>query len=185
MGLDLLSDALSMVRLSGAVIFRVAVNGPWCITAAPTLPDFAPALPAGTNHLVAFHILLGGECWLRRPPDQAARGGSPRRQPVQRGGSCGRGRLHLSRGISARFQALLWRPPWDMASGDLGTAPLRGAAANRSTPRACASPSADMSRRRWISATASRLVEGKGYDDSRAQRAPRPPRPRPLGEGPG
>jgi hypothetical protein len=43
MGLDLLSDALSMVRLSGAVLFRVTVNGPWCVTAAPTLADFAPA----------------------------------------------------------------------------------------------------------------------------------------------
>ena len=30
--MDLLSDALDIVRLTGAVVFRVDVNGPWCIT---------------------------------------------------------------------------------------------------------------------------------------------------------
>ncbi|MGO9943140.1 MAG: AraC family transcriptional regulator [Rhodoblastus sp.] len=70
---DLLSDALSMVRLTGAVIFRIAVDGPWCVSAAPTLADFAPALPPGTNHLVAFHVFLSGECWVRCPPRPWAR----------------------------------------------------------------------------------------------------------------
>ena len=68
MGMDLLSDALSMVRLTGAVIFSIKVDGPWCISAGAKLKDFAPALPQGTNHLVAFHVLLGGNCWLRCPP---------------------------------------------------------------------------------------------------------------------
>lgn len=68
MATDLLSDALSMVRLTGAVIFRILVDGPWCVSTAPTLDDFAPALTPGTNHLIAFHVLLSGECWLRCPP---------------------------------------------------------------------------------------------------------------------
>jgi len=68
MAMDLLSDALSMVRLTGAVLFRVEVNGSWCVSAAPMLEDFAPALPPGTNHLVVFHVLLSGECVLRCPP---------------------------------------------------------------------------------------------------------------------
>jgi len=66
--MDLLSDALSMVRLTGAVIFRIQVEGPWCVTASSTLEDFKPALPPGTNHLAAFHVVLSGECWLRCPP---------------------------------------------------------------------------------------------------------------------
>lgn len=68
MAIDLLSDALSMVRLTGAVLFRVEVNGPWCISATPTLKDFAPALPARTDHLTVFHVVLSGGCWLRCPP---------------------------------------------------------------------------------------------------------------------
>ena len=61
MAMDLLSDALSMVRLTGAVIFTIRIDGPWCISAGAKLNDFAPALPPGTNHLVAFHVLLGGD----------------------------------------------------------------------------------------------------------------------------
>lgn len=75
MATDLLSDAMSMVRLTGAVIFRIAVDGPWCVSTAPTLDDFAPALAPGTNHLVAFHVLLSGECWLRCPPQGWTRAG--------------------------------------------------------------------------------------------------------------
>jgi len=67
--MDLLSDALAMVRLSGAVIFRVDVTGPWCITAASELDQIAGALPPGTNHVIAFHIVRAGECRLRCPPD--------------------------------------------------------------------------------------------------------------------
>jgi AraC-like DNA-binding protein len=66
--MDLLSDALSMVHLAGAVIFRVEVDGPWCISSAAKLKDFASVLPPGANHLVAFHVVLSGECWLRCPP---------------------------------------------------------------------------------------------------------------------
>jgi AraC family transcriptional regulator, alkane utilization regulator len=66
--MDLLSDALSMVRLTGAVIFRIRVEGPWCVAASARLEDFKPALPPGTNHLAAFHVVLSGECWLRCPP---------------------------------------------------------------------------------------------------------------------
>lgn len=67
--MDLLSDALTMVRLSGAVLFRVNVNGSWCIKAGAGLDDLTPVLPRGTNHIIAFHVLLAGHCYLRRPPD--------------------------------------------------------------------------------------------------------------------
>ena len=68
MEIDLLSDALSMVRLAGAVIFRVDVRGPWCVSSSAKLEDFKQALPPTANQLVALHVLLSGECWLRCPP---------------------------------------------------------------------------------------------------------------------
>lgn len=65
MAADLLSDVLAMVRLSGALIFRIDVEGPWGLAAHPRLETFKPVLPPGTSHVIAFHIILGGECWAR------------------------------------------------------------------------------------------------------------------------
>lgn len=65
MAADLLSDALAMVRLTGALIFRVDIHGPWGIAGHPTLEKFAPLLPPGTNQVMAFHVVLDGECWVR------------------------------------------------------------------------------------------------------------------------
>jgi len=67
--IDLLSDVLTWVRLTGAVTFRIDVQGPWGIETRPTEAMFAPALPADTNNIIAFHIVVDGGCWLRRPPD--------------------------------------------------------------------------------------------------------------------
>lgn len=66
MDIDLLSDVLTQVRLTGAMIFRADLQGPWGITSNPTLEKYAPLLPAGTNHIVAFHVALEGRCWMRR-----------------------------------------------------------------------------------------------------------------------
>lgn len=68
--MDLLSHALAIIRLTGAVVFRVDVNGPWCITSAASSEDFANNLPAGTNHIIAFHLVVAGECWFRCPPGE-------------------------------------------------------------------------------------------------------------------
>jgi len=68
MAVDLLSDALTFVRLTGALIFRVDIAGPWGIAADPKVEKFAPLLPPGTNQIVVFHIVLDGGCWIRRPP---------------------------------------------------------------------------------------------------------------------
>lgn len=65
MGIDLLSQVLTLVRLTGALIFRVDLHGPWGIASNPTLEKYAPLLPAGTNHIVAFHVMLEGRCWMR------------------------------------------------------------------------------------------------------------------------
>ncbi|MGH8274020.1 MAG: cupin domain-containing protein [Gammaproteobacteria bacterium] len=65
MAADPLSDVLAMVRLSGALTFRVDIKGPWGIAGDPTLDKFASVLPPGTNHIIAFHIVISGECWVR------------------------------------------------------------------------------------------------------------------------
>lgn len=67
MAVDLLSEALNQVRLTGALIFRVDMQGPWGIAPNPTVEKYAPLLPAGTNHVIAFHVVLDGTCWMRHP----------------------------------------------------------------------------------------------------------------------
>ena len=65
MTVDLLSDVLTLVRLTGALMFRVDVTGPWGVAGDPTIDKFAPVLPPGTSHVIAFHAVLAGECWFR------------------------------------------------------------------------------------------------------------------------
>lgn len=65
MNFDILSSVLTMVRLSGALAFRVDFRGPWGIAGDPRLDKFASALPPGTNHTIALHVVLAGECWVR------------------------------------------------------------------------------------------------------------------------
>ncbi|HEX5960268.1 MAG TPA: AraC family transcriptional regulator [Rhodanobacteraceae bacterium] len=62
---DLLSDVLALVRLTGALIFRADITAPWGIAGNPTLDKFAPLLPASTNNVIALHVVLSGECWIR------------------------------------------------------------------------------------------------------------------------
>lgn len=65
MAVDLLSDVLTLVRLTGALIFRLDIRGPWGISACPTVDKFESLLPAGTNQVLSFHVILEGECWIR------------------------------------------------------------------------------------------------------------------------
>jgi AraC-like DNA-binding protein len=76
MGIDQLSQVLTLVRLTGALIFRVDLRGAWGLTSDPTLEKYAPLLPAGTNHIVALHVVLEGECWVRNGAEwiEATRG---------------------------------------------------------------------------------------------------------------
>ncbi|WIG55302.1 MAG: Transcriptional regulator, AraC family [Rhodanobacteraceae bacterium] len=62
---DLLSDVLTLVRLTGALIFEVDIKGPWGVAGNPTVQKFAPLLPPGTSQVIAFHIVLEGRCWVR------------------------------------------------------------------------------------------------------------------------
>jgi AraC-like DNA-binding protein len=66
MGSDLLSDVLTLVRLTGALLFEVEIKGPCGVASCPTLEKFAPMLPPGTTQVIAFHVVLEGQCWVRQ-----------------------------------------------------------------------------------------------------------------------
>jgi AraC family transcriptional regulator, alkane utilization regulator len=62
-GTDLLSDLLGTVRLSGAVLFHAELGEPWAV-AVPDASQLAQALPFRTEHIIPFHVIARGSCWL-------------------------------------------------------------------------------------------------------------------------
>jgi AraC-like DNA-binding protein len=59
--MDVLSDVLRVVRLSGAVFFTADFSSPWAIESP--MPDMlATAVIPGAECVVLFHILVEGEC---------------------------------------------------------------------------------------------------------------------------
>jgi AraC-like DNA-binding protein/mannose-6-phosphate isomerase-like protein (cupin superfamily) len=59
---DVLSDVLSAVRLSGAVFFDVDASSPWC-GASPGVERIAPRVMPDAERVIAFHAVLSGSCW--------------------------------------------------------------------------------------------------------------------------
>lgn len=62
-GHDLLSDLLSGMHLSGTVLFRAEFCEPWSVT-TPEGCNLAKLLPFRTEHIIPFHIIAVGGCWL-------------------------------------------------------------------------------------------------------------------------
>lgn len=56
--MDVISQVLQQVKLSGAVLFRVAFGAPWAIQTMGNL-----RLPPSAAQTSIFHIVLEGECW--------------------------------------------------------------------------------------------------------------------------
>lgn len=63
---DLLSDLLGGMHLVGAVLFRAEFREPWSVI-APEAPQLAKMLPMRTEHVIPFHIIASGDCWLALP----------------------------------------------------------------------------------------------------------------------
>jgi AraC-like DNA-binding protein len=62
--LDVLSDVLRVVRLSGAVLFRGDFSAPWAVrTPEPT--ELARMLLPGARQLLLFHLVAEGRCWIK------------------------------------------------------------------------------------------------------------------------
>jgi Cupin len=61
-GLDVLSDALRSVRLTGALLFLVEASTPW-VSWAPQAESFRRVVLPTAQHLISLHIVTHGGCW--------------------------------------------------------------------------------------------------------------------------
>ena len=60
--MDVLSDVLRVVRLSGALFFTAELSAPWALE-SPDPALLATVLP-NAECLALFHVLVDGECWV-------------------------------------------------------------------------------------------------------------------------
>jgi AraC-like DNA-binding protein len=62
--LDVLSDVLRAVRLTGAVFFDVNARAPWVAESPPTATICTKIMP-NFERVISFHIMLDGWCWAQ------------------------------------------------------------------------------------------------------------------------
>ncbi|HEX5574244.1 MAG TPA: AraC family transcriptional regulator [Gemmatimonadales bacterium] len=62
--MDPLSDLLRVVRLDGAFFYAVEAAEPWIVESAHAR-DLKPQILPSSEHLIAYHILTGGHCYVR------------------------------------------------------------------------------------------------------------------------
>ncbi|MEO8249176.1 MAG: AraC family transcriptional regulator [Burkholderiales bacterium] len=67
--LDVLSDLLRVVRLSGAVLFRGDLTTPWAFESMDS-SQLARMLLPRAKWLALFHVVAKGRCWLKLPSGQ-------------------------------------------------------------------------------------------------------------------
>ena len=60
---DVLSDLLHAVRLRGAIYFDFTLSEPW-VAAAPESCEVAPLLMPGVEHVIEYHVVSEGSCWV-------------------------------------------------------------------------------------------------------------------------
>jgi AraC-like DNA-binding protein len=59
---DVLSDVLRTVKLTGAVFFPLETSSPW-VDDVPAATVFGPIVLPGAQQVVSYHIVTHGECW--------------------------------------------------------------------------------------------------------------------------
>lgn len=60
--MDVLSDVLRAVRLTGAVFFDIDAGAPWVGESPPTEAIAAAIMPEA-QHVISFHAVVSGSCW--------------------------------------------------------------------------------------------------------------------------
>lgn len=60
--MEILSDVLRSVRLSGALFFDVEAKGTW-VAETPAMPTIARLVMPDAEHVIGFHAILSGSCW--------------------------------------------------------------------------------------------------------------------------
>jgi AraC-like DNA-binding protein len=61
-GIDVLSDVLRAVRLSGALFFLTDASTPWTAS-VPAASELTPVLNPRAQHLISYHVVTSGSCW--------------------------------------------------------------------------------------------------------------------------
>ena len=61
-GIDILSDVLRAIRLSGAVFFQVEATAPWAAAALPGREVVHLIMPT-VEHLISYHVVTAGDAW--------------------------------------------------------------------------------------------------------------------------
>ena len=69
---DVLSDVLRTVRLTGALFFPMETSSPW-VDEVPRATEFAPIVLPGAQHVVSYHIVRQGQCWAALEGEQPVR----------------------------------------------------------------------------------------------------------------
>lgn len=59
---DVLSDLLRVVRLTGAIFFDFDLRTPWVVEAPPSHEIAARVMP-GAQRVIEYHLVAEGECW--------------------------------------------------------------------------------------------------------------------------
>jgi AraC-like DNA-binding protein len=62
--IDVLSDVLRAVRLSGAVFFDLELSSPW-VAEAPAASQIAAAVMPGAGRVIEYHLIARGGCWAQ------------------------------------------------------------------------------------------------------------------------
>lgn len=69
--MDVLSDVLQVIRLSGGMLFRASFGAPWAIITSGA-QNVMRQFPGSVRRVIVFHVVVHGTCWVRCAP------GSPR-----------------------------------------------------------------------------------------------------------
>jgi AraC-like DNA-binding protein len=59
---DVLSNVLHAVRLTGAIYFDIDASSPW-VGESPGTRQIAAAIMPGAEHIISFHAVMSGSCW--------------------------------------------------------------------------------------------------------------------------
>jgi hypothetical protein len=68
--IDVLSDVLGVVRLTGAAYFDFTLRTPW-VAEAPASREIAGLVMPGAERVIEFHVVVSGACWghaIGEPP---------------------------------------------------------------------------------------------------------------------
>ena len=69
--MDVLSDVFRAIRLSGAIFFNVDAQAPW-VAATPAASKIAGSVMPDAEHVIMFHAVTEGACWLEVEDDKSA-----------------------------------------------------------------------------------------------------------------